>query len=114
MLWHGTGAAVLSYTLTSSKIAYVLTLVDLQTGGVTRPLTIAGVAQSIAVNPKSSVICVAYVQSGGYLEAVDTTELTVIANSAVNDAQGALAVAADGRKSSWALRMRWKRSARQT
>jgi len=95
---HGTGAAVLSYTLTSSKITYVLTLVDLQTGGVTGPLTIPGVAQSIAVNPKSGVIYVAYVQSGRYLEAVDPTDLMVMGSSAVNDAQGALAVAADGQK----------------
>ena len=95
---HGTGAAVLSYTLTSSKITYVLTLVDLQTGGVTGPLTIPGVAQSIAVNPKSGVIYVAYVQSGRYLEAVDPTDLMVMGSSAVNDAQGALVVAADGQK----------------
>jgi len=95
---HGTRAAVVSYTVTSTKITYVLTLVDLHTGAVTGPLTIPGVAQSIAVNPKSGVIYVVYVQSGKYLEAVDPTDLTVIANSAVNDAQGALAVAADGQK----------------
>ena len=94
----GAGAVVLSYTSTATAIAYVLTVVNLGTGVITGPLTIPGDAESIAVNPRSGVIYITYEQSGARLEAIDPANLAVIADTAVNGAQGSIAVAPDGLK----------------
>jgi hypothetical protein len=62
----GGSAAVLSYTSTSTKATYVLTVVNLATGAVTGPLTISGDAQFISLNPISGVIYIGYVNSASH------------------------------------------------
>ena len=94
----GGSAAVLSYTSTATKATYVLTVVNLATGGITGPLTIPGDAQFIVLNPASGVIYIGYVNAASHLEAVDPTNLRVIGDAVVNDAEGSIAVEPDGQK----------------